>query len=315
LYYTIRELTTYTTEVFALKSLNHEVFVSGVGQGLPWYCEHLIDDYKPAWYTELPDQHNDAALVLNGMSRWINYYLEGLRWMFENYEIDGIYMDDVSFDREVMKRMRKIMAQYRPGSLIDLHSNTGYSVGPANQYTDFFPYVDRLWFGESYRYNELMPDEWLVTFSGIPFGQMSEMLQGGGNRFLGMVYGTTTRHSWTASEHSPVPVWKLWESFGIAEAQMIGYWDKACPVKTNHPAVKATAYVRPGKTLVSVGNFDAKDQTVRLSFDWAKLGLDPAKVTLHAPKVEHFQEERTFRTDEAIPVKSKEGWLLIIREE
>jgi hypothetical protein len=314
LYYTIRELTTYTMEVFALKSLNHEIFVSGAGQGLPWYCEHLIDDYKPAWYTELPGQHHDAALVLNGMSRWINYYLEGLRWMLENYEIDGIYMDDVSFDREVMKRMRKIMVKYRPGSLIDLHSNTGYSIDPANQYTDFFPYVDRLWFGESYRYNELMPDEWLVTFSGVPFGQMSEMLQDGGNRFLGMVYGTTARHSYAAAEHSPVPVWKLWESFGIAEAQMIGYWDKACPVKTNHPNVKATAYIRQGKTLVSIGNFDVKDQTVRLSFDWAKLGLDPAKATLYAPEVEHFQEERTFKTDALIPVESKKGWLLIIKE-
>ena len=45
LYYTIRELTNYTEEIFALKSLNHEIFVSGVGYGLPWQCEHLIDDY------------------------------------------------------------------------------------------------------------------------------------------------------------------------------------------------------------------------------------------------------------------------------
>ncbi|MDR3108606.1 MAG: DUF6067 family protein, partial [Planctomycetaceae bacterium] len=215
LYYTVREVSTYAAEIHALKSLNHEIFVSGRGFGLPWYCEHLIDDYRPAWYSELPEQCHDASLVLNGFSRWINYYLEGLRWMFENYEIDGIYMDDVSFDREVMKRIRKIMAQYRPGAMIDLHSNTGYSVGAANQYADFFPYVDRLWFGESFRYNQMMPDEWFVTFSGIPFGQMSDMLQSGGNRFLGMVYGATARHSWECEPPpSPAPVWKLWNSFG-----------------------------------------------------------------------------------------------------
>ena len=46
--------------------------------------------------------------------------------------------------------------------------------------------MDRLWFGESFKYNQMRPDEWLVTFSGIPFGVMSEMLQDGGNRFLGM---------------------------------------------------------------------------------------------------------------------------------
>lgn len=310
LYYTIREQSNYTVEIYALKSLNHEIFISGVGYGVPWQCEHLIDDYKPAWYTELPGQNADAALVLNGFSRWINYYLEGLRWMFENYRIDGIYMDDVSFDREVMKRIRKIMAQYRPDALIDLHSNTGYSIGPANQYTGFFPYIDRLWFGESFRYNEMYADEWLVTFSGIPFGVMSEMLQDGGNRYLGMVYGATARHSY--GPYSPVPVWMLWKSFGIEDAQMMGYWEPDCPVKTNHPNVKATAYVRAGKTLISIGNFDAEDHAVRLSFDWDKLGVNPSKAVLRAPAVENFQNEQTFRTDSFIPVKSKEGWLLIL---
>ena len=84
LYYTIRELTNYVQEIYALKSLKHEIFVSGPGYGLPWHCEHLIDDYRAAWYSEMPNETSDAALVLNGFSRWINYYLEGLRWMFEN---------------------------------------------------------------------------------------------------------------------------------------------------------------------------------------------------------------------------------------
>ncbi|MDR2138236.1 MAG: DUF6067 family protein [Tannerella sp.] len=313
LYYTIREQSNYTVEIHALKSLNHEIFISGVGYGAPWFCEHLVDDYKPAWYTELPGQQADAALVLNGFSRWINYYLEGLRWMFENYQIDGIYMDDVSFDREVMKRIRKIMARYRPDALIDLHSNTAYSIGPANQYTGFFPCVDRLWFGESFRYNKMRPDEWLVTFSGIPFGMMSEMLQDGGNRYLGMVYGATARHSY--GDSSPAPVWQLWQSFGIEEARMMGYWEPDCPVATGHPEVKATAYVRPGKTLIAIGNFGEEDHTVRLSFDWDRLGIDPSKATLRAPAVAHFQTEQTFRPDAAVPVKSKEGWLLIVENE
>jgi hypothetical protein len=247
------------------------------------------------------------------MSRWINYYLEGLRWMFENYQIDGIYMDDVSFDRDVMKRIRKIMAHYRPDALIDLHSNTGYSAGAANQYTGFFPYVDRLWFGEGFDYNQLRPDEWFVTFSGIPFGLMGEMLQGGGNRYLGMVYGATTRHSWSPDTiHSPVPVWKLQQSFGIEDAQMMGYWEPDCPVKTNHPGVKATVYVRPGKTLIAIGNFDAEDHPVRLSFDWDRLGINPSEAVLRAPAVENFQSGQTFPVNASIPVKSKEGWLLIL---
>lgn len=310
IYYTIRELTNYTKEIYALKSLNHEIFTEGVGYGLPWHCEHLIDDYKPAWYTELPGETSDAALVLSGFSRWINYYLEGLRWMLENYDLDGIYMDDVSFDRTVMKRMRKIMAEYKPSALIDLHSNTGYSIGPANQYTDFFPYVDRLWFGESFQYNKMAPDEWFVTFSGIPFGQMSEMLQDGGNRFLGMVYGTTGRHSYINS--SPAPVWKLWKSFGIEEARMSGYWDTNCPVKTNSPDIKATAFIKKDQVLIAIGNFGESDRPVQLSIDWKAIGIDPGKAKLVAPEVKDFQQQTTFGLNQPIPVKAKEGWLLIL---
>ncbi len=312
LYYTIRELTTHCIESYALMSLKNEIFEPGVGYGLPWECEHLIDNYKAAWYTELPNQVSDAALVMVGNSRWINYYLEGLRWMLQNYKLDGIYMDDVSFDRPVMKRMRTIMEQYRPDALIDLHSNTGYSVGPTNQYTGFFPYVDRLWFGESFRYNKMTPDEWFVTASGIPFGQMAEMLQGGGNRFLGMLYGETGRDAY--GEFSPRPVWKLWKDFGITDAKMIGYWDKECPVQTNQPNVKATVYVKAGQTLISIGNFDDINQDIKLSINWQALGLSPENAILKAPEVKDFQDAKTFDVSGTIPVRSKEGWLLILQE-
>lgn len=319
LYYTVRELTTHCVETYALMSLKNQIFIKGPGYGLPWETEHLIDDYQAAWYTELPNQVSDAALVTVGSSRWVNYYLEGLRWMLENYKIDGIYMDDVSFDRPVMKRMRSIMEQYRPGALIDLHSNTGYSVGPANQYTGFFPYVDRLWFGESFGYNKMTPDEWFVTASGIPFGQMAEMLNGGGNRYLGMLYGETGRDAYDQleshpdGESSPRPVWKLWKEFGITDANMIGYWDKECPVQTNNKNVKATVYVKANRTLISIGNFDEKDQDIKLTINWKALGLNPENVTLKAPEVKHFQAATTFDVNSTIPVKSKQGWLLILQ--
>ena len=86
---------------------------------------------------ELPGGKADAALVLNGFSRWINYYLEGLRWMFENYKIDGIYMDDVSFDRPVMKRIRRIIEKYRPGALIDIPTRVIQKVRPTSTLGSF----------------------------------------------------------------------------------------------------------------------------------------------------------------------------------
>lgn len=312
LYYTIRELSNYCKEIYAFSSLANEIYQPGPGYGTPWHTEHLIDGYKAAWYTELPGETADAALVTSGFSRYINYYLEGLRWMFENYEIDGIYMDDVSFDRTVMKRMRKIMEEYRPGSLIDLHSNTGYSIGPMNQYTDFFPYVDRLWFGESFQYNAMTPDEWFVTFSGVPFGQMSEMLQGGGNRFLGMVYGATGRHSY--SQFNPAPMWALWDSFGIKDAEVVGYWSETPAVASSNPSILATSYVKDGKTLIAIGNFSDKDCESKITIDYKALGLDEKSVTVVAPEIKDFQGASELNTNPTVKIKAKEGIILQVSQ-
>jgi hypothetical protein len=95
---------------------------------------------------------------------------------------------------------------------------------------------------------------------------------------------------------------------------MIGYWNDFCPVRTDNPIVKATAYVKPGKTLVSIGNFDTQEQETRLSIDWQALGLDPEKARITAPEVKDFQNARQFKPDEPISVKPKEGWLLLIEE-
>ncbi len=324
LYYTMRELSSHCEEMYAFHSLNHEIIREGPGEGNAWLCEHLIEDYLPQWYTNLSDWNkwdSDAAIHLVSESRYINYFIEGLRWMVEHYDIDGLYMDDVACDRTTIKRVRKILDRYHDGSLIDLHSNTWYSKGPANQYTEFFPYLDRIWFGESFQYDKMSPDEWLVTFSGIPFGVMSEMLQDGGNRYLGMVYGTTARHSWTdtGDKKSPVPMWKFWDKFGIGNAKMVGYWDPDCPVSISDPEVKATAYVKEDSVLVSIGNFSDRDKNVTLNIDWKALGMDPAKAKITAPEVHNFQAERSFDEPRMtggvrIPVESKKGWMILISE-
>ena len=169
----------------------------------------------------------DAAILTSGASRWYNFYVEGINWLARNVPIDGLYLDDVAYDRTILKRVRKVLDRARPGCLIDLHSNTLFSMGPANQYTEFFPYVNRLWFGEGFNYDAMSPEQWLVECSGIPFGLMGDMLQDGGNRWRGMLFGMTARLPWPNSD--PRPVWKVWDEFGIGEARMMGWWETDCP--------------------------------------------------------------------------------------
>jgi len=313
IYYTLRELTNHIHEIWALRSLGTEVLAGGGGGGYPWLREHFRTNYWPRWYQHFADGRVCAAVANSGESRWYNYYVESLGWLLKNVDIDGLYLDDVSYDRRILKRMRRVMAGVKKECIIDLHSNTGFSIGPATQYTEFFPYVDKIWFGESFQYNRMSPDQWLVECSGIPFGLMGDMLQGGGNRWLGMVYGMTARMPW-AGASDPRPVWAVWDAFGITNAKMIGYWDQVCPVRTDREDVKATAYVRKGKALIALGSWAKQRAKVRLTFDWKALGLDPAKASLYAPPVESFQPEAVWKPSDAIPVPPLKGWLLYVDE-
>jgi hypothetical protein len=94
---------------------------------------------------------------------------------------------------------------------------------------------------------------------------------------------------------------------------MKGYWETDCPVKTSHPNVKATAYIRPGKTLIAIGNFDTEERSVHLSFDLKQMGLNPSDLVLYAPEIRNFQQEQTFRLSDAITVEGKKGWLLELK--
>jgi hypothetical protein len=312
IYYTVRELTTHLPELWALRSLGDEVLAGGPGGGFPWLREHLGGNYTTAWYTMVEGGVPDAAILTSGASRWYNFYVEGINWLARNVPIDGLYLDDVAYDQTILRRVRNVLDRARPGCLIDLHSNTLFSKGPANQYTEFFPYVNRLWFGEGFQYDAMSPEQWLVECSGIPFGLMGDMLQDGGNRWRGMLFGMTARLPWANSD--PRPVWKVWDEFGIGTAQMMGWWEPDCPVRTGRADVLATAYVKPGKTLVALASWAPEETEVRLQVDWKALGLDASKARLVAPEVKDFQPAKTWLLDEPILVEPKRGWLIYVAE-
>ncbi|MES1250264.1 MAG: glycoside hydrolase domain-containing protein, partial [Chitinophaga rupis] len=314
IYNTIRELSDHAYETFPLRSLGNEIYSKGPGGGFSWLQEHVGDDYIAAWFVP---EIKDAALVNSGMSRWHNYYVEGMNWLTQHVGIDGIYLDDVAFDRVTMKRIKRVLTVDGHPGIIDLHSANQYNRSDgynnsANLYMEHFPYLNRLWFGEYFDYEKNSPDFFLTEVSGIPFGLMGEMLQDGGNAWRGLIYGMTNRMPWTENS-DPRPIWKIWDEFGMQGTKMIGYWSPSCPVKTDQDKVLATVYEKKGAMLVSLASWAEKDTTVRLQIDWEKTGIDPTRATIEAPEMKNFQPHQTFRPGDPIPVPKGKGWLLVIQ--
>lgn len=123
LYYTIRELSNHAAELWALRGLGDEILRRGPGfrladqfvsqsadkgdhtTGNAWLCEHLVTDYVPAWHHPFGPGDWDAAIATTGLSRWHNYYLEGMAWLIKNVGVDGLYLDGIGYDREINQCM------------------------------------------------------------------------------------------------------------------------------------------------------------------------------------------------------------------
>jgi len=305
-YYTLRELSNYAVELWAFRAVEPNMFpTQNKRGGSAWLQEHVFEDYDRAWHSWSANTSvTDAAILTTGHSRLMNYYLEGLHWLTKYLGDDGLYIDGLAYDREGMRRVRKALDSAKAGCIIDFHCGREQSSN-ANLFLKHFPYVDSIWFGEGFNYDE-KPDYWLIEVAGLPFGLWGEML-GAGNPWRGMLYGMSSRLGWGGD---PRAVWKTWDDFGIQDAKMIGYWEKGCPVSTGRDDILATVYVKKDKALISLASWAQESVQVHLAVDWNRLGIDAGN--LRAPKIEGFQQERVFRPNEAIPTPKGKGWLLLV---
>ncbi len=319
IYNTVRELTFHSPELLPLLHLDHEIFSDGPGAGHSWLQEHAGSGYVSAWFAPNVE---DIAVVTTGGSRWENFYVRSLQELAAGDDgIDGIYLDDLAFDRHAMVRVRKVLERACrdrgvEGPEIDLHSanqftaNDGYA-SSVNLYMEQLPYVDRLWLGEYFDYDGTDPDYWLVELSGIPFGLMGEMLEGGGNPWRGMVFGMTGR----APAVDNRPLWEFWTANNLERARMHGFWDPHTPVRTSHPDVLATTWLTDNGMVVALASWAGETEDVTLIFGDAALTDETSTApaaSIKAPAIRGFQPAMDYAPGEAITLEPQRGLLLTI---
>jgi len=311
-YYTTRELTQNLPEFFALMSLEDEVFfrcpldlpgrtcINPAGPH-PWLAEHVGADILPAWrenvkFTKFYPSKPDLAVITQPDGRWNNYYLEGLDHLVRDYGIDGLYIDDTALDRASMQRARRILdADGNTGRRIDMHSwnHASGAAGKGNSpivFLELYPYYDLVWHGEGFR-DDTPPEFWLVERSGVPFGLLGQYL-GKGNLLKTLVFAQTDRRGWGGR---PEPMWRYFEAAGLADAELLGWWDDACPLRLEGPAdVKATVYRLKDRAVVAVCNFGKRPATVSFRPDWTALGGDARTARAVCPEITGVQAAGVF---------------------
>jgi len=331
IYYTTREISVNTKEIWAMRGLDSEIILPGPGvntrtlvnpKGVhPWLGKNFKDNFLPGWVATFTHGkykgRQDLAVLTEPDSRMNNFYLGGLDWMCRNLSIDGLYIDDMALDRSSFQRARKILDRERPGAEIDMHTWNHYNqygkfASSLNIYMPELPYLDQLWIGEARNY-DTPSDYWLIEISGIPFGLTSQMLNKGGNPWRGMNYGMTDRFGWFRSR-TPEYLWKFWDEYHIDQKDMIGFWDEKNPVKVDNPETEATIFKGRDEVLISVANYSDKPQNVHFKINWAALGMSPDSVTAEMPEITEFQEKRSVNLNKELTLKGGEGYMIVVRK-
>lgn len=286
LYYTEREHSNHMAETFVYKALGDEIILrkKGVGHSwqkeVPeWLTENFGEDIIPGWFVKYKKGKykglHDFSFIVKPDTRLDNYYVEGLNWLVDNIGIKGIYIDDTALDRTTLERAKKVLS--KNNGLIDMHmwnheDERAGNVSCMNLYTEILPFLDSIWLGEGFIYKKYSPEYMLAEVCGIPYGIPVQMLEGGGDFYLGMLYAMNNRFGWGYT--NATQMYKIWDDFGIMDSKMLGYWHSENPVKTDNANVLSTVYLKNDEALICLYNFSDKSEKFNLKINSDKLNLD-----------------------------------------
>lgn len=321
-YYTVREHSNHMAEVFAYKALGDEIIYRKNGDGRSWWkgvpqwlTEYFGNEILPAWRVYYKHGKykgdSDISFIVRPDSRLDNYYIEGLDWLVKNVGIKGIYIDDTSLDRTTVERAKKVLEQ--SGGMIDMHmwnheEQRAGDVSCMNLYTEILPFVDTLWIGEGYLYKKLSPEYILTEVSGLPYGNTSQMLEGGGNPFIGMLYAMNNRYGWGVKNAQHI--YKLWDDFGIESSEMRGWWHSQNPVDTGCDDVKATVYIKKDKALLCMYNFGKKAVFIKPHIDEKLMGFSPKSAS--KPHIRTVQAGGRVNIEKGMRLYAGSGIILLL---
>lgn len=338
LYYTCREISFIAPELFAWRSLPDQPLqttgawvystegetLAGEAGGHPWLREQLGSGYSPAWANEFPGVPPDAAVGTNPNGRMVNYYIEGAHYLKQLMPDLGIYIDGIGFNRRTSQRLARVLARdnpayrvmYHTGNLGNLRPGGGYREEnrfcPIARNMEHLPYMTKLMLGEGFEFRR-NPDYWLLEMSGLQFGLANEFYahdQLHNTRFRSLLYaGCSIRHS------SVGAVRRFFTNWEIEEAELIGYWEDDCPVRTGMDDVLASVYRKSGATLIAVASWRDAPVDVPLEIDYSRLGLNPDDLTWVLPSVRRLQEFRELPAGERVPIEAMGGFLLLMSPE
>lgn len=343
-YYSSGSLSTFAPEMFPFFSLNNEIYAPPHpdkdyikdNPGFYWLQEHAPNtNFDGAGWTSPLAQDIDGVEIddcINTMAsplgRLGNFWVGALEYVVKTTGISGVYFDGVAYNRHTILRARRLLDIATHGhpntdhGMLDLHCGNrepGFVVDFV-QYADTMGLLDSLMFGEGFDYQTTSPEYMLVSTSGIQFGIFNDMLEAGGNIYRGLTMASVTRPRYdgfnTQVKYYVKDMWQFWKDFDLKGVEMLGWWadlpDWKCPIETNHPDIKATAFIKHETKTVLIAIASWANSNVSVSIDVHIPGWRNMEAPLIAPTIGNIQTYTHFgtRRNNSIPMTMGSGWLI-----
>ncbi len=282
------------------------------------YSQHVISSIAPE-FTEWGNEFSLSIPMKPAFNRtppqtiyfcckgssWSDFYVYKWTKMVKDWGVNGIYLDGtftpalctnpyhhhceyngkvyparpIRAAREFAKRMIRANRKIDSNFFFLGHSFDPFTVA----FMDFY-FTGENWFSVTKKYEMplatlrvLFSRQWSVPCETYRIANVEKdyILP------LALAHGISTwTHCGVEADWYHIPVWKVWDKFGIEQAKFVPYWRKSPSVISSNPNVIVSYFKKPGNILLAAATAKRKIPNAVITIDLKALGLNPSKVTV-----------------------------------
>lgn len=241
-------------------------------------------------------------------SIWGDFAVDGIARLFDEYDIDGIYLDTTSTPwacsnalhgcgyvredgtraatypvfavRENFKRLYAAVKSRNPEAVIDLHVYD-CMLAPAMSFVSSFWNGEQFATGHEHKLDVLPLDRFRTEFMSCNWGPAASLLYYRLGHYekcvpIALLHDIPVRCQSVKDLELLSGLWDLRERFGVKQAEWMPYWRNRHVVSVTPEGCYASLFNHPdGRALVYVSNLSREEANVTVLLDLNVLGLKP----------------------------------------
>ncbi len=248
-------------------------------------------------------------------SRLDNEYPESVKYLISCADIDFVSMPNPCLTASTAERINKCLARKRGGGgftelvISDRISAEHGKIESLNLYADVLPFVSRM--AVAGYGSDISDERALIGMSGIAYGMTTDSEADFGF-CRSLLYGMLPRSGRDKEEKEVLAdISEILRKFGIADAEIKGYWDKSNPVSADNAHIRCTSYINGGDMLAVIYNTSDKKLTFEIGVE-NKLGFTTVGKRVTRPAIRNMQKGRKFNVGKPVKLAPHGGVIVLV---